>query len=82
MDYGHYVDSLEGVESARSCSECAANRQRLERAWQVVANEFYDPYSRFTQGSWAGELQRTLEAHGGVLHCHCLTPFFCSDVED
>ena len=66
VQYGHYVDSLEEQEAAPFCTDCATNRKILEHAWQVVANEFYDPYGRFNQAEWAARLQQTLEQHGGV----------------
>lgn len=38
------------------------------QAWQVVANEFYDPRHKFSQAAWADELLRALRgAPGGVL---------------
>jgi hypothetical protein len=61
------VDSLEDWESSLGCSQCKANREILEHAWQVVANEYYDPYGHFTQADWAGKLQSTLQAYNGVL---------------
>lgn len=70
VQYGHYVDSLEEQEEAPFCTECATNRKILEHAWQVVANEFYDPYGRFNQAEWASKLQQTLERHGGAF-CVC-----------
>ena len=75
VQYGHYVDSLEEQEAAPFCTDCATNRKILEHAWQVVANEFYDPYGRFNQAEWAARLQQTLEQHGGApppgILCSC-----------
>jgi hypothetical protein len=65
--YGHYVDTLADLEAEEDCFQCKANRDILEHAWQVVANEFYDPLGRFNQGHWAGELQKTLQANGGAV---------------
>jgi hypothetical protein len=39
----------------------------LERAWQTVSNEFYDPAGHFSQAWWADQLQATLATAGGVL---------------
>ena len=76
MRYGRYVDSLEVLEAEEDCFQCKANREVLEHAWQVVANEFYDPFDHFSQSRWAGELQKTLQANGGArriqaLHASC-----------
>lgn len=40
---------------------CVDNRLLLEKAWQVVANEFYDSQGRFSQAAWAGQLLHTLQ---------------------
>jgi hypothetical protein len=37
----------------------------LEKAWQVVANEYYDSHAAFSQAAWATALQDTLKV-GGV----------------
>ncbi|WIA08921.1 hypothetical protein OEZ85_008338 [Tetradesmus obliquus] len=68
--YAQYLETLAdaGVEEAPGCESCAANRMMLERAWQTVANEFYDPAGRFSQQAWAGQLQAVLAQHGGALH--------------
>lgn len=67
--YGRYVDTLEDIENAPGCEKCRANRMVLEHAWQVVANEYFDPKSNFSQTWWAGELERVLKDHGGVITC-------------
>lgn len=69
--YGKYVDTLKKLEDAPDCLECTANREILEHAWQVVANEYYDPYGKFSQADWAGVLQKALEGNGGVLFFQC-----------
>eukprot|EP00892_Ulva_mutabilis_P000051 jgi/Ulvmu1/10046/UM059_0096.1 len=68
VQYGQYVDTLCDVEQAPGCENCRKNREVLEHAWQVVANEFFDPYDRFSQGQWAGELERALRSADGALH--------------
>lgn len=54
------------LERQPGCESCAANRQRLERAWQTVANETLFS-GGYTQQRWAGELQRVLVQEGGSL---------------
>jgi hypothetical protein len=67
VEYERYVDSLLDREEEPDCTMCTANRKVLEQAWQVVANEFFDPYGRFSQTKWAGELKDALESAGGEL---------------
>jgi hypothetical protein len=43
------------------CSLCETNRITLEKAWQVVANEFYDAHGKFSQEAWARALLQTLK---------------------
>lgn len=64
--YGEYVETLQDLEEEDDCFQCRANREVLEEAWQVVANEFYDPTGRFSQAKWASELQKTLHENGGA----------------
>lgn len=59
-DYVNYVEGLEAVEDG--AHECVENRLLLEKAWQIVANEFYDYKGRFSQAAWAGQLLHTLQA--------------------
>jgi hypothetical protein len=66
LQYGKYVDSLEDAEAAPGCESCAENRRILEQAWQVVANEYFDPKGRFSQTWWAGELEKALRSTGGA----------------
>lgn len=61
-----YVEGLEAVEDGDR--ECVDNRLLLEKAWQVVANEFYDCKGRFSQAAWAGELLQTLQASMTASH--------------
>lgn len=70
IQYGKYVDSLQDTEDAPGCESCAENRKVLEQAWQVVANEYFDPKAKFSQTWWAGELERSLKEHGGMYLCH------------
>lgn len=55
-----YVEGLEAMEEGEH--NCVDNRLLLEKAWQVVANEFYDCKGRFSQAAWAGQLLQTLQA--------------------
>ena len=64
MAYGRYVDTLEPLESHEDCFQCKSNREILEHAWQVVANEFYDPHGQFSQ-----VLMHTVS----LASCFCLT---------
>jgi hypothetical protein len=65
VSYGKYVGTLEQLEAAPDCLQCAANREILEHVWQVVANEYYDPHGKFSQADWAGVLRKTLQGNGG-----------------
>ncbi|KAF8072837.1 CBR1 [Scenedesmus sp. PABB004] len=65
--YARYVESLCDAEAAPGCEACTANRLVLEKAWQTVSAEFYDPSGRFSQSAWAQQLLTVLRAHGGVL---------------
>lgn len=68
MHYAKFVEGLKDAEEAPGCEHCTDNRLLLERAWQVVANEFYDPAGRFSQAKWADQLLRTFK----VAHTHPL----------
>lgn len=46
-EYGRLIETKEEEEDA--CPECLQNRKLVERAWQVVSNEFYDPVRGFSQ---------------------------------
>lgn len=70
------MDSLEAIESTPGCESCKENRKVLEQAWQVVANEYFDPTGKFSQTWWAGELQRSLADHGGTAFLLDLSPLF------
>ncbi len=61
MHYAKFVEGLKEAEEAPGCEHCTDNRLLLERAWQVVANEFYDPAGRFSQAKWADQLLRTFK---------------------
>lgn len=56
LEVARLVDSNLEQEEGVGCASCGANRRMLERAWQTVANEFYDPQGRFSQTQWAKEL--------------------------
>jgi hypothetical protein len=45
--YGRLVEGKE--EEEKACADCLQNRKLVERAWQVVSNEFYDPVNGFSQ---------------------------------
>ena len=53
--------ALSGLAAIAGCSLCETNRVTLEKAWQVVANEFYDAHGKFSQEAWARALLQTLK---------------------
>lgn len=61
VHYAKFVESLKDAEEAPGCEHCSDNRLLLEHAWQVVANEFYDPAGHFSQAKWADQLLRTFK---------------------
>jgi len=61
VHYAKFVESLKDTEEGPGCEHCTDNRLLLERAWQVVANEFYDPAGRFSQAKWADQLLTTFK---------------------
>ena len=63
-DYVSYIEELEAVEEDDKA--CVDNRLLLEKAWQIIANEFYDAKGHFSQASWAEQLLGTLKV------CACL----------
>ena len=67
VHYAKFVESLKDTEEGPGCEHCTDNRLLLEHAWQVVANEFYDPAGHFSQAKWADQLltsfKVTLAAH-------------------
>lgn len=67
--YASYVEQLAaaGVEEGPGCESCTANRMMLEKAWQTVAAEFFDPHAEFNQARWASQLLTVLKAHDGTL---------------
>ena len=65
--YISYVDSLEDKEAEPGCEACAAQRKKLEKAWQTVSNEAYSG-TTFTQAEWARQLFPVLKDAGGLLH--------------
>jgi hypothetical protein len=50
------------------CRECTRNRRLMEQVWQTVSNEYYDNEGSFSEAQWSGELYRTLNKAGGLLH--------------
>lgn len=67
-DYVNYIEGLEAVEEDDTV--CVDNRLLLEKAWQIIANEFYDAKGHFSQASWAEQLLGTLKVMPGPL-AHC-----------
>ena len=61
-EYVKYIEGLEAIEEDDKA--CVDNRLLLEKAWQIIANEFYDAKGRFSQASWAGQLPDTLKVRG------------------
>lgn len=67
--YAEYLEEIQakGVEEAPGCEQCGDNRLILEKAWQVVANEFFDAKGCFSQAVWADQLIATLQEAGGAM---------------
>ena len=63
VQYAKYLDQIRDGEEGPDCQQCTDNRLILERTWQVVANEFYDPHGELDQGKWAGALLKTLKVY-------------------
>ncbi len=55
------MDTKLDAEKEPSCTSCANNRMMLEKAWQTIANEYYDPTGNFSQAKWAKELLIALQ---------------------
>ncbi|CAK0787071.1 hypothetical protein CVIRNUC_010287 [Coccomyxa viridis] len=70
-EYVKYIEGLEAIEEDDKA--CVDNRLLLEKAWQIIANEFYDAKGRFSQAAWAGQLPDTLKGAGGCLHSKAAT---------
>lgn len=49
------------AEEQRGCELCSGNRKMLEKAWQIVANEYFDPRGEFSQSGWARQLLLALQ---------------------
>ncbi|CAM6048027.1 unnamed protein product [Sphagnum compactum] len=64
--YEKLVNSMEAQE--KLCRECTRNRRLMEQVWQTVSNEYYDNEGSFSEAQWSGELYRTLNKAGGLLH--------------
>ncbi len=54
-----YIEGLEAIEEDDIA--CVDNQLLLEKAWQIIANEFYDAQGRFSQAAWAEQLLSTLK---------------------
>lgn len=61
VQYAKFVEGLKDAEEAPGCEHCTDNRLLIEHAWQVVANEFFDPAGHFSQATWADQLLQTLQ---------------------
>lgn len=61
LQYARYVDGLKVAESEPGCEQCEDNRLILEKAWQVVSSEFFDPHGEFSQAKWVAALKSTLQ---------------------
>ena len=66
-EYVKYIEGLEAIEEDDKA--CVDNRLLLEKAWQIIANEFYDAKGRFSQATWAGQLPDTLKV-GDIERSH------------
>lgn len=69
-----FIEGLEAIEEDDTA--CVDNRLLLEKAWQIIANEFYDAQGRFSQASWAEQLLGTLKVCTTLRH----SAFRCSHV--
>jgi hypothetical protein len=69
LEVARYVESHLDQEEAPGCSACGSNRRMLEKAWQTIANEYYDPQGRFSQARWAKELLLALQVLAALLYC-------------
>ena len=69
LEVASYVDSKLEAEKEPGCSACASNRRMLEKAWQTIANEYYDPTGNFSQAKWAKELLIALQVRPQTLPC-------------
>lgn len=58
-EYEKIVEKNETVEQA--CEDCEDHRRFVERAWQVVSNEFFSPRAKFRQAEWARLLVEILQ---------------------
>eukprot|EP00884_Botryococcus_braunii_P009004 jgi/Botrbrau1/18104/Bobra.0813s0001.2 len=67
LEYAKYVERVQDLEEEPGCEQCTRNRELLEKGWQTVANEYYDPHSSFSQTQWAQQLLKTLQGAGGTL---------------
>ncbi len=56
-----YVEGEQVAAEEEGHPSCVNNRLMLEKAWQVVANEFFDPRGSFSQAAWAHQLLDTLK---------------------
>lgn len=63
LEVANYVDSRLDAEKEPGCSSCTSNRMMLEKAWQTIANEYYDPTGSFSQAKWAKELLIALQVY-------------------
>lgn len=61
VHYARFVEGLKDAEEAPGCEHCTDNRLLIEHAWQVVANEFFDPAGHFSQAKWADQLLQTFQ---------------------
>lgn len=61
LDVARFVDDHLSIEEQKGCELCATNRKILEKAWQVIANEYFDPSGKFSQAAWARQLLKALQ---------------------
>ena len=71
-EYVEYVEGEQVAAEEEAHPACVSNRLMLEKAWQVVANEFFDPRGTFSQAAWAHQLLDTLKARGTPVRCSCV----------
>ena len=74
------VDSKLDAEKEAGCLTCKDNRLLVEKAWQIIANEYYDPHERFSQAAWAKQLLQALQVCliqlcTSSVHCMMMKPW-------
>ena len=61
IEVAKLAESRMDAEKAPGCGTCKDNRLLVEKAWQIIANEYYDPKERFSQAAWARQLLQAFQ---------------------